>query len=832
MQIPPWTGLKSWHSSSDLVVSSVLWGRWVARVASGLTIALGCLVLIGWQLDLAVLKSAIPGFVTMKVNTAICFVLAGSSLGLQTRQLQSWLGARIANGCAIGIVSIALLTICEYLWGWNLGIDELLVPDLSTVGTVAPGRMGINTAVNFCLTGTALWLINCQERRASAQPQHRVKIDRIAIAQVMTVVAALIALQAIFSYADDVPLRMMTTSMAVHTTLGFESLCAGILGLRSDRGFMRSLTTELMGGNVARRFMPTAIVLPLTVGWLVFQGLQAKLYDQNVALSLMSISMVTSWLGQIRINAGMLNRIDYQRMRSVERLRSSEERLKFALQGAKQGIWDFDVSAQMLTWDDRCKAIFGLPPTAMVTFESYLDVLHPDDRHRVAAAAALALRTCGEFAQEYRTIHGNGQIQWMLTQGRCYANTVGEPARMLGTMMDITDRKREEAERIQAEIALRDSERKFSAIFEQTFELMGLVSLDGVLLDINQAALDSIGARSVDLVGKIFWDTPWWQTIELQQQLQDAIATAASGQFIRYQVHFPDRDGDLKMMDFSLKPVFDEWGGVVTIVAEARDITEQQAAIRALEQAQADLERQVRELDRVNSLLADSVAQIAERNRELDSFAYVVSHDLKAPLRGIVNLSQWIEDDLDLIVCKQIQAHTTLLRSRVRRMEATIDGLLDYARVGRIDTPGEPVVVSQLLADILDAIAPPPTFKIEIAPHLPTLHTNGLLLSQVFTNLISNGIKHHDRLEGSIVISGCEHGDFYQFAVADDGPGIAPEHHEKIFAIFQSAHPQPHRDSSGIGLSIVKKIVEAEGGKIWLASERDRGTTFYFNWPR
>ncbi len=697
MQIPPSTGLKSWHSSSDLVVSSVRWGRRVARVASGLTIALGCLVLIGWQLDLAVLKSAIPGFVAMKVNTAICFVLAGSSLGLQTRQLQSSRGARIANGCAIGIVSIALLTICEYLWGWHLGIDELLVPDLSTVGTVAPGRMGINTAVNFCLTGTALWLMNCQERRASAQPQHRVKIDRIAIAQIMTVVAALISLQAIFSYAYDVPFRMMTTSMAVHTTLGFESLCAGILGLSSDRGFMRSLTTELMGGQVARRFMPTAIVVPLTVGWLVFQGLQAQLYDPNVALSLMSISMVTIWLGQIRINAGMLNRIDYQRMRSVERLRSSEERLKFALQGANQGIWDFDVRAQMLTWDDRSKAIFGLPPTARFTFESYLDVLHPDDRQRVADAADLALRECGEFAQEYRTIHGDGQIRWVLAQGRCYGNAVGEPARMLGTMMDIT---------------------------------------------------------------------------------------------------------------------------------------EQQAALRALEQAQADLERQVRELDRVNSLLADSVAQIAERNRELDSFAYVVSHDLKAPLRGIVNLSQWIEDDLDLIVCKQIQAHTTLLRSRVRRMEATIDGLLDYARVGRIDTLVEPVVVSQLLADVIDSIAPPPTFKIEIAPNLPTLHTNGLLLSQVFTNLISNGIKHHDRLEGSIVISGCEHGDFYQFAVADDGPGIAPEHHEKIFAIFQSAQAQPHRDSSGIGLSIAKKIVEAEGGKIWLASERDRGTTFYFNWPK
>jgi signal transduction histidine kinase len=173
-----------------------------------------------------------------------------------------------------------------------------------------------------------------------------------------------------------------------------------------------------------------------------------------------------------------------------------------------------------------------------------------------------------------------------------------------------------------------------------------------------------------------------------------------------------------------------------------------------------------------------------------------------------------------------------LLRGRIERMSATIDGLLDYARIGRIEDSIEPVVIGELIAEIIDSLAPPPTFKIEIARNLPTLQTKRLLLSQVFANLIGNGIKHHDRSDGLLHIGITERQDFYEFTIADDGPGIAPEHREKIFTIFQAVNPQNRNDSTGIGLAIVKKIVEAEGGTIRLESQLDRGSTFYFTWPK
>jgi signal transduction histidine kinase len=225
-------------------------------------------------------------------------------------------------------------------------------------------------------------------------------------------------------------------------------------------------------------------------------------------------------------------------------------------------------------------------------------------------------------------------------------------------------------------------------------------------------------------------------------------------------------------------------------------------------------------------------AALAERNNELDSFVHTVSHDLKAPLRAIANLSQWIEDDLEDQLPPDNQQQLQLLRTRVKRMESMIDSLLLYARAGRQEAHLETFNLAELLSEIIDSLAPPESFRIEIEPPLPTLATKRLFLSQVFANLISNAIKHHTSVTGHLHISAIEHPNCYEFIVRDDGPGIAPEHHEKVFAIFQTLKGQENSDSTGIGLAIVKKIVETEEGTIRLESSLGQGTTFYVTWPK
>ncbi len=224
-------------------------------------------------------------------------------------------------------------------------------------------------------------------------------------------------------------------------------------------------------------------------------------------------------------------------------------------------------------------------------------------------------------------------------------------------------------------------------------------------------------------------------------------------------------------------------------------------------------------------------AALENRNQELYCFVHTVSHDLKAPLRAIANLSEWIEEDLEGALTVGTQSQMTLLRSRVERMSNTIDGLLDYALRGQTEGSSTSVDVAQLLVEVIDSLSPPPTFHIEIAP-MPIFVTSRLPLFQVFANLIGNAIDHHDRSDGSIRVAVRELEDFYEFSVADDGVGIAPEQQERIFEIFQAVNPQNRSDSTGIGLAIVKKIIEAQGGIIGLESQIDKGTTFYFTWKK
>ncbi len=223
--------------------------------------------------------------------------------------------------------------------------------------------------------------------------------------------------------------------------------------------------------------------------------------------------------------------------------------------------------------------------------------------------------------------------------------------------------------------------------------------------------------------------------------------------------------------------------------------------------------------------------ELERSNRDLDQFAYVASHDLKAPLRAIATLAGWIEEDLKDQLTGDSKEQMRLLRSRVARMDALIEGVLHYSRVGRMESEGEEVDVGELLGEVIELQAPPTGFTVAVDPDMPTFTTKRLRLGQVFSNLINNAIKYHHRSTGRIEVRAQRRGDFYQFTVEDDGPGIAPEHHDRVFVMFQTLQPRDQLESTGLGLALVKKLIEEEGGKITLESETGRGARFRFTWP-
>ena len=223
--------------------------------------------------------------------------------------------------------------------------------------------------------------------------------------------------------------------------------------------------------------------------------------------------------------------------------------------------------------------------------------------------------------------------------------------------------------------------------------------------------------------------------------------------------------------------------------------------------------------------------ELIEINQQLDQFAYIVSHDLKAPLRAIANLSTWIEEDLGEELPGDAAENMILLRQRVDFMRSMIDGVLAYSRAGRQTSSVEQVDLDAALRQVL-AMLDAPAFTITVANPLPTIRGERFKLEQLFSNLIGNSVKYHHRADGHIQVDCIDQSAHWEFAVADDGPGIDPAYHDKIFDLFHTVEANKQADSTGVGLAIARKIVEERGGRIWLESTPGAGATFRFTWPK
>jgi light-regulated signal transduction histidine kinase (bacteriophytochrome) len=224
--------------------------------------------------------------------------------------------------------------------------------------------------------------------------------------------------------------------------------------------------------------------------------------------------------------------------------------------------------------------------------------------------------------------------------------------------------------------------------------------------------------------------------------------------------------------------------------------------------------------------------QLEQKNQELKEFAYIVSHDLKAPLRGVKVIADWIAQDYGDKLDDDGKEQINLLVSRVDRMRDLIDGVLQYSRIGRAEEKNSDVNLNHLVTEIIDGIAPPETLRIHVEEDLPVVHCEPTRIMQVLQNLISNAVKYMDKPEGRITI-GCEdQGTCWRFGVSDNGPGIDSQYFESIFRMFQTLAPRDQFESTGVGLAVVKRIVEMYGGSIWVESTVGQGSTFYFTLPK
>ena len=231
--------------------------------------------------------------------------------------------------------------------------------------------------------------------------------------------------------------------------------------------------------------------------------------------------------------------------------------------------------------------------------------------------------------------------------------------------------------------------------------------------------------------------------------------------------------------------------------------------------------------------LSQSIIDLAKSNEELEQFAYIASHDLKAPLRGIDNLAKFIKEDIGEDIDEDTLQNFDLMQNRIQRMEKLLDDLLNYSKVGRTSSAFEDVDINELLDNIKTLISPPDGFEIHISGGAYSINTLEAPFQQALTNVINNAIKHHDKENGVISVNIEEEGKFIKFTITDDGPGIPQEFHKQIFKMFQTLKPRDEVEGSGIGLAVVKKTVDAFGGSIKVFStDGQRGTKFEIMWPK
>ncbi|MCA8953408.1 MAG: PAS domain S-box protein [Planctomycetes bacterium] len=522
----------------------------------------------------------------------------------------------------------------------------------------------------------------------------------------------------------------------------------------------------------------------------------------TAAISLMTMIALPSYVARaVRLPGfrSALGEIESsQRSASAARIRELEaerSRLRLAVEASGAGLWDWSIASDELTWDDRTRELFGLTgderPRGLASFRAGL---HPDDRDPVVAQLEQALPTATALTLHFRILRPDGGVRFALSRCSVLRDATGQPERMTGVVLDVSERAR--------------SEELFRRAVESAPCGMLLVDQDGAIRLANANAAKLFGWEPTELVGRSVDElVPATQRARhaelrrafLQEGQSREMAAGRDLAGVR-------RDGTEVPLEILLSPV--ELGDARAVISTIIDITPRKLV-------EAERARHAEELER--------------RNRALDEFAYLVSHDLKAPLRAISMVSQWLQEDYAGKLDARGDEQLDLLQERARTMNLLIEGALHYARAGREQGVRAPVDSAEVLREAIELANAPPGSVVQTSD-LPVVTYDREHLLKILLNLLSNAVQYGG--DGvRIEVSATDRGTEIEFCVADSGPGIDPRYHDHVFQIFKRLPDSPG-ESSGVGLAIVRMLVTRHCGRLELDSEPGHGARFRFTIPK
>lgn len=577
----------------------------ISQLASLLVMAIGCLVLLGWQLDISLLKSGFPGMSsTMKPNTALCFLLAGCSLRLLQFQ-RSRLHYRVDRGTAGLVIAIGLLTLSQYLFGWDLGIDEWLFRDVVSSTTPYPGRMGVNTALNFVLMGVALLLLGMYSQRY------------IWLAQICSTIAALISLLALFGHIFEVDILdklVFTTTQALNTIVTFFILYGGILLLRPQEGLMQQVTSPLLGGVVLRRLLPWATIFPATLNWFSLQGEKLGWYKAEFGYTLRSTVMVLTFSSLIWGTARILDRVDGNRHQAeaelkkinetseilvaerTEALQKSQARFAGILEIANDAIISVDRTQRITLFNQGAEKIFGYKIEEVLG--QPLNLLLPEQFRN---AHHQHIQQFAQSSGESRRMRERGEIFGRRQDGTDFPAEasisrleIGDETVFTVMLRDISDRKKAEQELSQTTTLQK-------AILNSANYSIISSAVDGTILTFNKAAERWLGYSAEEVVGKatpaIIHDKKEVahraqelsveMGISIEPGFETLVAKARLGEPDEYEWSYIRKDGSRFPLLLSVTALYDGEGNIAGFLGIGNDITLRKQAEASLAQMAA-----------------------------------------------------------------------------------------------------------------------------------------------------------------------------------------------------------------------------------------------------
>ena len=771
---------------------------WIAKsttkFAALALMAVGALVLFGWALDIQTLKSVRPGLVVMKANTALCFTLAGASLYIGGRNGAHYSTPQrkyAALACAMVVALVGLLTISEYVFGLNLGIDQMLFKEnAGAVLTSQPGRMSIVTAINFLLLGSALMLPD--GRRAW------ISIQLLAFA------ATWLSLLSLFGYMYQAPTLYVfsfSTSIAQVTVFCFFILSAGILCSRPERGLVKMLTNDTIGGAMARRLMPIAVIIPIILGWVYLLGVEADVVSPQLGIALATATTVSVFTLLFWWNARQLDAEDIRRERAEEEIRRAKEFADSVLGSMLDGLVTLDPHGVCFDTNPAFCQITGFSRDEIIGTRLLGPIGPPEELEKIEAFFQKFLREGMSENIDLTFMRKNGERFPAILSLSVVKDVQGNVTACLVAIKDITLRRRAEEQR--------------DRLFNTSIDMVCIAGFDGYFKQLNPSWQRVLGWKPEDLMSKPFLD--FVHPDDREPTIAAASGLSEGRTVITFENRYLCSDGSYRWISWNSVPIMEE----KLILAIVRDVTDQKRMEESLGEA--------------NKVLTHQAAELEFVNKELETFSYSVSHDLRAPLRHIDGFSHALLEDYADKLDAQGKDYLNRIRSGSQRMALLIDEILKLSQIVREKMVTSRVDLSALarsVASELQKSQPTRDVSLRIEDGIVVNGDQGLL-KIVLDNLLGNAWKFTQGRQKALIEFGSQMIDGTKtYFVRDNGAGFDMAYASKLFVPFQRLHGNGEFQGTGIGLSIAQRVIRRHGGRIWAEAAVDAGATFYFTLSR